>query len=319
MLQKASILFSAEVHAAAVGRDYADIRRAARKVQRRAVLERIGKAAVDVAARPLDRHIFAAGHKVAGAAADQIDREAAIAVDRFHVSREDEQVGEGDRLTGRTVLIVPLILNGRVLAGIGMVCKGCALGGVERHLCGGGVGSALLHRVVREAQTGLVAAVVLGTELILLYERLHVRTMEKQRMLRAVLTAAGVTVKHGTGVAVAHTVEMVGIIGFHIAVSLLAAAGMDDDGVIRQGNAQIVWAQAADAADRLDVVQVAENRHHAGDAALSRDLIDDVCVADADLRLRVDNVIDHDGKRAGIFRLRAQLFAGERSVICLRF
>ena len=94
---------------------------------------------------------------------------------------------------------------------------------------------------------------------------------------------------------------------------------MDDNSVIRQGNAQIVRAQAADAADRLDVVQVAENRHHTGDAALCRDLIDDVCVADADLRLRVDNVIDHDGKRTGIFRLRAQLFAGERSVIRLRF
>ena len=200
-----------------------------------------------------------------------------------------------------------------------MVREGRALGGIECHLCGGGVGSALLRRVVREAQTGLVAAIVLGAELIFLHERLHVRAVEKQRVLRAVLTAALIAVEHGAGIAVAHTVEVVGIIGFHIAVRLLTAAGMDDDGVIRQGNAQIVRAQAADAADRLDVVQVAENRHHTGDAALSRNLVDDVCIADADLRLRVDNVIDHDGKRAGIFRLCAQLLAGERSVIRLRF
>ena len=78
---------------------------------------------------------------------------------------------------------------------------------------------------------------MLGAELILLYERLHVRTVEKQRMLRAMLTAALIAVEHGAGVAVAHAVEVIGIVGFHIAVSLLAAAGMDDNSVIRQGNA----------------------------------------------------------------------------------
>ena len=112
---------------------------------------------------------------------------------------------------------------------------------------------------------------------------------------------------------------MIGVVGLDIAVRLLTAAGVDDDGVIRQGNAQIIRAQAADAADRLNVVQVAENRHHTGDAALGRDLIDHVRLADADLRLGIDDVVDHDGERTGVFRLCAQLLAGERSVIRLRF
>ena len=112
---------------------------------------------------------------------------------------------------------------------------------------------------------------------------------------------------------------MVGVVGLDITVCLLAAAGVDDDGVIRQGHAQVIRAQAADAADRLHVIQVAENRHHARDAALGRDLIDHVRVADADLRLRVDDVVDHDGKRPGVFRFGAQRLTGQRGIIVLRF
>ena len=264
--------------------------------------------------------MLAAGHKVAGAAADEINGQAAIAVHRFHIGREDKQIGKRDRFSGRAVLIVGLILHGRVLAAVSMVGKGRALGRVERHLhvrsraCG-----ALLDGVVGKVQTGLVAALVLSAEFILIHERLHICAVEEQRVLRAVLAAAGIAVEHGAGVAVAHAIQMVGVVGFDITVCLLAAAGVDDDGVIRQGHAQVIRAQAADAADRLHVIQVAENRHHARDAALGRDLIDHVRVADADLRLRVDDVVDHDGKRPGVFRLGAQRFSGQRGVVALVF
>lgn len=320
MLQNSLILSSAEVCAAAVGRDHANIGRAAREVQRRAVLERVSKAAVDVAAGPLDRHVLAAGHKVAGAAADEVDGQAAVAVHRLHISREDEQIGKRNRFAGRAVLIVGLILHSRVLAAVGVVGKGRALGRVECHLhIRSRAAGALLDSVVGKVQAGLVAALVLGAELVLIHKGLHIRAVEEQRVLRAVLTAAGVAVEHGAGVAVAHAVEMVSVVGLDIAVGLLAAAGVDDNGVIRQGDAQIIRAQAADAADGLHVIQVAENGHHARDAALGRDLVDDVRVADADLRLRVDDVVDHDGKRPGIFRLGAQRLTGQRGVVVLRF
>ena len=320
VLQNAVILSSAEVCAAAVGRDHTDIGRAAREVQRRAILERVSKAAVDVAAGPLDRHVLAAGHKVAGAAADEINGQAAVAVHRLHIGREDEQIGEWNRFAGRAVLIVGLILHSRVLAAVGVVGKGRALGRVERHLhVRGRAGSALLNSVIGKIQAGLVAALVLGAELVLIHKGLHICAVEEQRVLRAVLAAAGIAVEHGAGVAVAHAVQMVGVVGLDIAVGLLAAAGMDDDGVIRQGNAQIIRAQAADAADRLDIIQVVEDRHHARDTALGRDLIDHVRVADADLRLRVDDVVDHDGKRPGVFRFGAQRLTGQRGIIVLRF
>ena len=112
---------------------------------------------------------------------------------------------------------------------------------------------------------------------------------------------------------------MVGVIGLDVAVGLLAAAGVDDNGVIRQGDAQIIRAQAADAADGLHIVQVAENGHHARDAALGRDLVDHVCVADADLRLREDDVVDHDGKRPGVCGFAAQRFTGQRGIVALVF
>lgn len=320
VLQNGLILLSAEVGAAAVGRDHADIGRAAREVQRRAVLERVSKAAVDIAACPLDRHILAAGHKVAGAAADEVDGQAAVAVHRFHIGREDEQIGKRDRFAGRAVLIVGLVLHGRVLAAVSVVGEGRALGRVKRHLhVLGRAAGALVDSIVGKVQAGLVAALMLGAELVPIHERFHVRAVEEQRVLRAVLAAAGVAVEHGAGVAVAHAVQMVGVIGLDVAVGLLAAAGVDDNGVIRQGDAQIIRAQAADAADGLHIVQVAENGHHARDAALGRDLVDHVCVADADLRLRVDDVVDHDGKRPGVCGFAAQRFTGQRGVVALVF
>ena len=83
----------------------------------------------------------------------------------------------------------------------------------------------------------------------------------------------------------------------HGGLAGLAAAEMDENGIVRVGQVGVVVAYAADGAGIGNGVKVGKNRHHPGDAALGDDLIDHVGGGKAPVGDRRVDVVDHNGHR----------------------
>ena len=99
--------------------------------------------------------------------------------------------------------------------------------------------------------------------------------------------------------------------GLDFAVGVLAAAGMEEHGVVAQSNLQIVGTGGADRADGAHPVQGLIDANHSGDAALGGDLIDDVSLRLAQLGEGLLQIVEHDGHRPAVDPLFAHGQAGE--------
>ena len=103
-------------------------------------------------------------------------------------------------------------------------------------------------------------------------------------------------------------VDVVHFPAFQILIRLRAAPGMDVQGVVAQRQFNVIGAGGADAAKGTDSVQGLVDCQHPGDAALGGDLIDDVGLSVAKLRLGLFQVVQHHSHRTVllIFRLHGK-------------
>ena len=100
-------------------------------------------------------------------------------------------------------------------------------------------------------------------------------------------------------------VDVVHFPAFQILIRLRAAPGMNVQGVMAQRQFDVIGAGGADAAKGTDSVQGLVDCQHPGDAALGGDLIDDVSLSVAKLRLSLFQIVQHHSHRTVplIFRL----------------
>ena len=94
-------------------------------------------------------------------------------------------------------------------------------------------------------------------------------------------------------------------------VGLGAAPGVDVDGVVAQGQADVVVPGGADAAQVAHPLQVLVEPHHPGDAPLSDDLINHVRLGNPDLRQGLSQVVEHNSDGPFSADILMQALAGE--------
>ena len=75
---------------------------------------------------------------------------------------------------------------------------------------------------------------------------------------------------------------------------------MNVDGIVSQGQLQIVGAGGADGADFPNTVQGLVDGQHAGDAALGRYFVDHVSLGLTKLGKGLFQIVEHDGHRAAV-------------------
>ena len=116
-------------------------------------------------------------------------------------------------------------------------------------------------------------------------------------MLGAVLHSGFIPIEGGRGVAAVHTVNMVPTGGTQISVSLIAAAGMNLNGIKRLGKGQVVSAKTADTADGLNILQILKDSQHTGHAALGGQFKHNICIGHTALGLRLLDIVNHNRDR----------------------
>ena len=123
------------------------------------------------------------------------------------------------------------------------------------------------------------------------------------------LSALLIPPEHGAlaGTAV-DAVDVVHFPAFQILIRLRAAPGMNVQGVMAQRQFDVIGAGGADAAKGTDSVQGLVDCQHPGNAALGGDLIDDVGLRIAKLRLGLFQVVQHHrhGTVPFIFRFHGE-------------
>ena len=130
-----------------------------------------------------------------------------------------------------------------------------------------------------------------------------------QASLTAVEVAVGAV---GTLVQAVHVVEVcVAHILLNDVVGRAAAAAMGQDGVVANGQTDIVGAGAADGADGAHIADVLIERHDTGDAPFLRDLKEEIRLGVAGLGQRLLDVIEHNRHRTILRNICVRLLAGQ--------
>ena len=126
----------------------------------------------------------------------------------------------------------------------------------------------------------------------------------------------------GVGTAV-DAVHIVHLPAPQVLVRLRTATGVDIQRVKAQGQLDVIGPGGADTAQDARAADVLEHAQHPGDAALRRDLIDDVRLGDAKLGLGRFQIVEHHRHRAVVLILRLhgkpRQRVGARGHVGLRF
>ena len=113
-------------------------------------------------------------------------------------------------------------------------------------------------------------------------------------MLNTVFLTVGVTIENSAAVRATNAVNVIDTLGGDIGISLIAAAGVDVNCVVALSNVNVIWTGGAHTADNANIVKRGKDWHHAGDFALSENLINNFRFGNAAMRLRDLNIIYHD-------------------------
>ena len=187
---------------------------------------------------------LAAGAEPALAGTDRCDVQAAVAVDYGDGGLEEQQVGEAHLLAGVLVYVLVAVLVGVVEAVVGVVVEAHGLVGVE---CEAGVLSfarALLNGVVGEDEPVVVLSALMLQVKLALGDGVHeLGAVGKEAVLQAVVNPVRVAGEGCGGVSLADAVYVVPAGGRHEAVCGLAAARVDNYGVVGEGALGIVRPQ----------------------------------------------------------------------------
>ena len=116
----------------------------------------------------------------------------------------------------------------------------------------------------------------------------------KEAVLDAVGHPVRVAVERALDIGLAHAVEVVYVVACELGVARLAAARVDDYGVVGQAHVGVIGPDAAQAAYLFNVANVSENSHHARDAALGEYLVDYLGLGHAALGQGLLDVVYHD-------------------------
>lgn len=256
---------------------------------------------------PREVNDLAAAGEVARPAAGQVHSDVAQTVAGITAGGlEDYHIGDGHLFTAVAVYIGLSILLHPVEPAVGIVGKytGFIVGdrdGDPRGLSAAGRG-AILHKV----HLTTVAVLVLQTEAV------GGQTLDDggpggdDGVLQTVALAPLRVPPHQISVlAVAHVGAIDSVEGgdaplADFGVGILAAAGVNVDGIVSQGQLQIVGAGGADGADFPNTVQGLVDGQHAGDAALGRYFVDHVSLGLTKLGKGLFQIVEHDGHRAAV-------------------
>ena len=125
------------------------------------------------------------------------------------------------------------------------------------------------------------------------------------------LFALGIPIEHGAAVGPVDAVDIEYAVLLDGGVGIVTAARVNIDGIQTGGQLHIVGAGGTHRAQRAHAVQRLEHGHHAGDAALGGDFVNDIGLRNAALRQGFFQVVEHNGHRAAGGNVLIRTLAGE--------
>ena len=192
------------------------------------------------------------------------------------------------------------VLAHQVLSSSGIVVKGAGLVSGEADLDVLCRLSRLRSTVLRKRLEVIPIAAVLHRNLALIQILQDLLSGGDQAVLITVVFPSLRVPPEDLGVAsTPDPVHMVHFPAPQVGIRLLAAAGMNVNRVVSQGQLHKVGTRGPDAAHRFDALHRLIERQHPGNAALHRDLINHIRLTHPDLRQGLAQVVHHDGKGPG--------------------
>ena len=223
----------------------------------------------------------------------QGDRQTAVVINGLGFGAKHQKITERERRPIIPIDPIAPVLRTGIELGSGIVGEGGGLAGAEMHshlagrrpICKGLAckGEGIL--VVLMLKTAIHGLGIGGSTVHVDKETVLI-TGVVDPFLDPIIIVPGVGALHAVNVVPASTGQ--------IGIGALAGPGVDHNGIVGAGNAQVVGAQRPDGTQGRLPLQVGENCHHPGDATLCQNFIHDVSMAGTALRHSHLDVINHD-------------------------